>query len=121
MGQTFDYREDTIGSTLVDLYPNGYNGLTQELDVVQFNAANNAITHDPFNLGTFVTRILGGITGGTFNLEFYNTGCNKELGCCSLPLQTQLRMKFADSVTTPFFSIYRHPKNMEITSTIFRR
>ena len=118
MGQTFDYREDTIGSTLVDLYPNGYNGLTaQGLTLVQFNAAGNAITHDPFNLGTFVTGPLGGNTGGTFNPEFYNTGVTK-LGYVPIT-QTQLRMRFADSVTAPFFNIYRHPKNMEITGTIF--
>ena len=117
MGQTFDYREDTIGSTLVDLYPNGYNGLTaQGLTLVQFNAAGNVITHDPFNLVPFVTNF-GGNTGGTFNPEFYKYWCNKT-GYVPIT-QTQLRMKFADSVTAPFFSIYRHPKNMEITGTIF--
>ena len=48
---------------------------------------------------------------------FYSTGVTK-LGYVPIT-QTQLRMIFADSVTAPFFNIYRHPKNMEVTDTIF--
>ena len=108
MGQTFDLEGTQLVALLLDYYPNGYNGLTaQGLTLVQFNGGQ-CYTTDPFNLGTFVTGSLGGNTGGTFNPEFYNTGVTK-LGYEPIT-QTQLRMKFADSVTAPFFNIYRHLK-----------
>ena len=116
MGTTFDLRGDTFGSTFADYYPTGFNGLTAAI-VGAFTADGRAITHDPFNQGTFVTGPLGGNTGGTFNPEFYSTGVTK-LGYEPIT-QSQLRMITADSVTAPFFNIYRHPKNMEVTDTIF--
>jgi hypothetical protein len=116
MGTTSDLRGDTFGSTFADYYPTGFNGLTAAT-LGSFTADGRAITHDPFNKGTFVTGPLGGNTGGTFNPDFYSTGVTK-LGYVPIT-QTQLRMIFADSVTAPFFNIYRHPKNMEVTDTIF--
>ena len=73
MGTTFDLRGDTFGSTFADYYPTGFNGLTAAT-FGAFTADGRAITHDPFNKGTFVTGPLGGNTGGTFNPEFYSTG-----------------------------------------------
>ena len=116
MGTTFDLRGDTFGSTFADYYPTGFNGLTAAI-VGAFTADGRAITHDPFNQGTFVTGPLGGNTGGTFNPEFYSTGVTKP-GYEPIT-QNQLRMTFADSVTAPFFTIFRHPKNMNVENTIF--
>ena len=116
MGSTFDLRGDTFGSTFADYYPTGFNGLTAAT-FGNFDSVGNAVTHDPFAGGNFVTGPLGGNTGGTFNPEFYSTGVTK-LGYEPIT-QTQLRMKFADSVTAPFFNIYRHPKNMKVADTIF--
>ena len=116
MGDTFDLRGDTFGSTFADYYPTGFNGLTAAT-FGSFTADGRAITHDPFDGGNFVTGPLGGNTGGTFNPEFYSTGVTKP-GYEPIT-QNQLRMTFADSVTAPFFTIFRHPKNMNVENTIF--
>jgi len=117
MAATFDLRGDTAGSTFADYYPSGFNGLTAATFGNYGLTAGRAVTHDPFNKGTFVTGPLGGNTGGTFNPEFYSTGVTK-LGYAPLTT-TQLKMNFTDENESEFFNIYRHPKNMRITGTVF--
>ena len=117
MAATFDLRGDTFGSTFADYYPTGYNGLTAATFGNFGSTLGLAVTHDPFNNGTFVTGPLGGNTGGTFAPDYWSTGIVKK-GYEPLT-QNQLRMVFADAITAPFFNIFRHPKNMEITGTIY--
>lgn len=116
VSSTADFRGETYGFTFGDYYPTGYNGLTVA-NIGFFDSDGNAITHDPFDGGNFVTGPLGGNTGGTFNPDFYSTGITK-LGYEPLT-NIQLRMKSSDGITAPFFNIYKHPKNMEITDTLF--
>ena len=122
VGETADLRGDTFGMTFADYYPTGYNGLTVAA-LASFNVEGNAVTHDPFAGGNFVTGPLGGSTAGTANPESFGFSFGIVTAGTVLPgyvVQTnrQLRSNDSDSVTAPFFTIFRHPKNQRATNTI---
>ena len=121
VGETADLRGDTFGATFADYYPTGYNGLTVAA-LASFDAEGNAVTHAPTTAG-FTHGPLGGSTAGTANPESFGFSFGIVTAGTVLPgyvVQTnrQLRANNSDSVTAPFFTIFRHPKNQRATNTI---
>jgi len=121
VGETADLRGDTFGVTFADYYPTGYNGLTVAA-LASFDAEGNAVTHAPTTAG-FTHGPLGGSTAGTANPESFGFSFGIVTAGTVLPgyvVQTnqQLRATDSDSVTAPFFTIFRHPKNQRATNTI---
>ena len=105
---TFDLRGDTYGSTYIDYYPTGFNGLTMA-------TIGTSATHDPITAG-FTIGAMGGPSAGTQNPEAYGVTFSVNAGV-TLPgytvenINQQIQVTGTDSSTAPFWIIYKHPKN----------
>ena len=114
---TFDLRGDTYNPSLggsptyIDYYPTGFNGLTAA-------TIGNAATHDPITSG-FTIGAMGGPSAGTQNPEAFGVTFSVNAGV-TLPGYTVenitqfIQVTGTDSVTAPFWIIYKHPKNSAI-------
>ena len=105
---TFDLRGDTYGSTYIDYYPTGFNGLTMA-------TIGTSATHDPITSG-FTIGAMGGPSAGTQNPEAFGVTFSVNAGV-TLPgytvenINQQIQVTGTDSITAPFWIIYKHPKN----------
>jgi len=105
---TFDLRGDTYGSTYIDYYPTGFNGLTMA-------TIGTSATHDPITAG-FTIGAMGGPSAGTQNPEAYGVTFSVNAGV-TLPgytvenIDQQIQVTGTDSITAPFWIVYKHPKN----------
>ena len=114
---TFDLRGDTYtpalsGSpTYIDYYPTGFNGLTMA-------TIGTSATHDPITSG-FTIGAMGGPSAGTQNPEAYGLTFSVNAGV-TLPGYTVeninqfVQVSGTDSITAPFWIVYKHPKNSAI-------
>ena len=110
---TFDFRGDTFGSTFIDYYPTGYNGLTAAV-------VGTSVTHDPTPAG-YTPGAMGSISAGTLNPEAYGFGFGDYTAGTILPGYTveavdQLIMNSSDTTGATHWTIYRHPKHLMIPS-----
>ena len=116
---TFDLRGDTAGSTFSDYYPTGFNGLTAAI-LGLYNLGGNAVTHDPITAG-FTIGAMGGPSAGTQNPEAFGVTFSVNAGV-TLPgytvenINQQIQVTGTDSITAPFWIIYKHPKNALTTA-----
>ena len=105
---TFDLRGDTFGTTYIDYYPTGFNGLTMA-------TIGTSATHDPITAG-FTIGAMGGPSAGTQNPEAYGVTFSVGAGI-TLPgytvenINQKIQVSGTDSATSPFWIIYKHPKN----------
>ena len=105
---TFDLRGDTFGSTYIDYYPTGFNGLTMA-------TIGTSATHDPITAG-FTIGAMGGPSAGTQNPEAFGYTFSVNAGV-TLPgytvenINQKIQVTGTDSITAPFWIIYKHPKN----------
>lgn len=119
---TSDLRGDTYGITQFgDFYPTGFNGLTAA--TLGLFVSGNAVTHDPITAG-FTIGAMGGPSAGTQNPEAYGVTFSVNAGV-TLPgytvenIDQKIQVTGTDSITAPFWIIYKHPKNALIGGPIF--
>ena len=110
---TADLRGETYGTTHADYYPTGFNGLTAA--TAGLFASGEPVTHDPITAG-FTIGAMGGPTAGTLNPEAFGYTFSVNAGV-TLPgytvenIDQKIQVTGTDSITAPFWIIYKHPKN----------
>ncbi len=114
---TTDIRGETYGTTFADYYPTGFNGLTAA--TLGLFASGQPVTHDPITSG-FTIGAMGGPSAGTQNPEAFGVTFSVNAGV-TLPgytvenIDQKIQVSGTDSITAPFWIIYKHPKNALIS------